>query len=206
MKAPDLLLPRQTARWVLVVALGLASLRLCAADSVPLREIVAKTKAVAHVRVTRITEELQDDKVRHVVTFALCGRNSGLGELKELEVHFTPPPKPETEEPAAPATEPIFDVGHRCVVLLTSRDTRWESLFRLKITEDGQFVEEGIGEDIGLKPNAEADAVVQLIAAKIVPPGQLKKDRPKPPPTARNQPWNLMRASPLRRVWPFFPR
>lgn len=189
----------------IVVALGCISLRLFAADPVMLKETLANTQAVAHVRVIKLVEELQDSTVQHIATLSLCGRSAGLGEFKELATHFSPSPPPSDKKEADPA-EPVFVIGSRCIALLTWRNNRWETLRRLKVTEEGIFDEEEIGQDIGLKPGTSADAVVQFIAAKIKKSGQNPKDRPKPPPTARNQPWNLMRASPLRRVWPFFPR
>ncbi|MFT3868614.1 MAG: hypothetical protein QM715_08950 [Nibricoccus sp.] len=156
----------------------------------------------------KLSEELQENAVQHVATLALCGRSAGLGELKELATHFFPPsvPQPDKNTKEVIPGEPIFVIGSRCIVLLIWKNNRWETLRRLKVTEEGMFDEEGIGQDIGLKPGISADNVVQLISAKIKNQGQPSKDRPKPPPTARNQPWNLMRASPLRRVWPFFPR
>lgn len=187
---------------VLAALAVLVSPGLAAAELVPLKDVVAKSHAVAYVRVIKVTEELHEEVVLHFATLSLCGRSSGLGDAKEFDAHFSPPPKPEGEN--APAPEPVFVVTQRCIVLLARQNNRWETVRRLCITEDGKFVEEGLGEDIGLKPGAEADAVVQLLATKIN--SSLQKNRPKPPPTARNQPWNLMRSSPLRRVWPFFPR
>lgn len=196
----------RTACRAAVVVLSCASLRLFAADPVPLQETLPKTQAVAHVRVIKLAEELQDNAVLHIATLSVCDRSAGLGELKELAVHFFPAPPPQSDKKETAPAEPIFVIGSRCIVLLTWKNNRWETLRRLKVTEEGFFNEEGIGEDIGVKPGTDADTVVQLIAAKIKKSGQSPKDRTKLPPTARNQPWNLMRASPLRRVWPFFPR
>lgn len=193
---------RVAAGCVLVALAVLVSPRLAAAELVPLKDIVAKSHAVAYVRVVKVTEELQKETVLHFATLTLCGRASGLDDAREFDAHYSPPAKPDGND--APPPEPVFVVAQRCIVLLARQNDRWHTVHRLCIAEDGKFFAEGVGEDIGLKPGIEADAVVQLLATKINP--SLKKTRPKPPPTARNQPWNLMRSSPLRRVWPFFPR
>ncbi len=192
------------ARWPLLLVLGCTSLRLLAAPPVPLQEILSRTQAVAHVRVTKLAEELKEETVHHHATLSICGLSSGLAPLREFEADIPPPAK--TSEKDQPPADPLFAVGDHCIVLLAWRQDHWETLHRLRLAEDGRFMEEEVGTDIGLAPDTSADSVVQLISARITRPAHIKKDRPKPPPTARNQPWNLMRASPLRRVWPFLPR
>jgi hypothetical protein len=177
---------------------------LLAAEPEPLQETLKQTQAVGYMRVTKLSEELRNNTVQQVVTFVLCGQSAGLGDLKELEITYNKPAK--AEKDVLEVSGPVFTVGSRCVLLLTVKEEHQEIVAWLKINDEGKFVTEGIGEDIGLKPNLKADAVVQLIASKIKKTDRASSNRPKPPPTARNQPWNLMRSSPLRRVWPFFPR
>lgn len=188
-------------RRVLLLGLFCLGLPSFGAVSVSLKEVLARAQAVAHVRVTKLTETLHDNDIQRLVTFSVCGQGFGLGETKEIEAHFNSPPKTESE--GAPTADPPFAIARQFVLVLARHDNTWEILHRLPLTEEGRFVESNLGEEVGLKPGLEASAVVQLLSAKIGSAEQ--RQRPKPPPTARNQPWNLMRSSPLRRVWPFLP-
>lgn len=192
-------MPSRSVQRILAAALCCFALQVRAEGPVPLQQTIGQSQAVAFMRVTRVSEELHGKTVRRTITFSLCGRSFGLGGLKEITVPIDAPEKPDTD-----TVNPPPPMGGRYVLLLALKDERWEMAARLTISEDGKLAEAGIGEDIGLKPGADADAVVRVIARLLPRPD--RASRPKQPPTARNQPWNLMRSSPLRRVWPFFPR
>ncbi|MFT3783333.1 MAG: hypothetical protein QM790_15085 [Nibricoccus sp.] len=170
------------------------------AESRPLTEAVGHAQAVAFVRVQKASQEVRNEKVHHVVTFEVCGRASGVPASAEVEVEFDRPAKPSEPIPE----ELKFAAGGRCILLLHREQNQWQVVDAVKTGEDGNVCADQPGEDIGLKDGMSAEAAVEIIAFKIK--RERLKDRPQPSPTARNQPWNLMRSSPLRRVWPFFPR
>jgi hypothetical protein len=178
----------------LVLALPTA---LFAGSSSYSKETIEQARAVAHVRVTKLAEELREEKLFQIVTFTLCGAESGLGNAKEVSVLFL---VSDTDRKAFENT-----IGERYVVLFAPKKGGWQAVGWFCLSNEGKLGEDEAGREAGLKPGTEADAVVQLLAVKLKKDSPVETARPKPP-TARNQPWNLMRASPLRRVWPFFPR
>lgn len=185
---------RRSAALCALAMLGL-SVRLFAAESGCTREALGRAQAVAHMRVTKLADELQENGVQHLATLTLCGAAGGLGETREVTVQLAADKDGHTDF--------SVPIGSRCVVLLAPRGGGWQLAGWLGLTDDGKFVDEQAGRSLDLKVGEDADAVVLVLEAKLKKAGHPAQERPKPPPTGRNQPWNLMRASPLRRVWPF---
>lgn len=200
---PPTALPRNL-RQVLLVVFSVLTLPLYAAEPAQTPNLIKLTEAVAFVRVTKVSEELHDKAIEHIVTLSLCGRASGLDEKTELDLPFELPTNKEATPPEK--TEPVFNVGQRYLVLLVQRDEEWVLLRKLAVSEEGKLTADETGLALELKAGTEANAAVQLITDKIKKENRPPRTRPPSAPTPRNQPWNLMRASPLRRVWPFFPR
>lgn len=200
---PPTALPRNLSLALLVV-LSVLTLPLYAAEPAPPPNFIKLTDAVAFMRVTKVSEELHDKVVEHSVTLSLCGRATGLDEQTELDLPFELPANKEATPPEK--TEPVFNVGQRYLVLLVRRDEEWVLLRKLAVSEEGKLTTDETGLALELKAGTEANVAVQLITDKIKKENRPPRTRPPSAPTPRNQPWNLMRASPLRRVWPFFPR
>jgi len=180
-----------------------ALLRAAAPGPASLSETIKITEAVAYVRVTHVTEELHENNIQRTATLTRCGRATGLAEQTQIEITWEIP----TRNEAKPENQrPKFITGERWVVLLTSRNGRWEVLRPLALSPEGKIIEEGLGAEIGFQPGIDADAAVQLIAAHLETTERRSTPRGTSPSlSGRNQPWKLMRTSPLRRVWPFFP-
>jgi len=182
-----------------------AFLQLRGAEPAPLAEVLKTAQAVAYVHVTHASEELHDNLIQRTATLTLCGRATGVGEQTQLEIIWTAPAKADEARPIDKT--PLFSVGDRCIVLLTNRSGHWETVGRLNVSPEGKFQDENVGTDIGLKAGIDANAAVQLIEARLKKEERHTAQRiAPPPPSARSQPWKLMRVSPLRQIWPFFPR
>ena len=195
----------RTPKHLLLVFLcsATALLRAAEPEPTPLSETIKITQAVAYVRVTHVTEELHEDHVQHTATLTLCGRAAGLAEETQIEITWN---LPATNETTPEGQHPKFATGERWIVLLASRNRHWEVLRPLTISPEGKISDERLGAEIGFQPGIDADAAVQLIAAHLESTERRSTPRPTSPSiSGRNQPWKLMRTSPLRRVWPFFP-
>jgi hypothetical protein len=196
----------RTTSYTIVALICMTTVQIWAADPAPtsLTEIVKTAQAVAYVRVTRASEALHDDQVQRTATLTVCGRSAGLEKQNQLEIFWDVSAKDDRAKPDR--TPPVFVVGNRCVVLLANRDGHWEAVHQLNVSPEGKLLEEGFGADLGLQSGIDADAAVQLIEKHLKNADRRSTQRVvPPPPSARNQPWKLMRASPLRRIWPFFP-
>lgn len=195
----------RTTRHIFAAMICCANVQLWAADQTPLTEVIKESQAVAYVRVTQAAEELHGDVIQHTATLVRCGRAAGLGEQTQIEISWDVPTK--AAEQKLENGTPSFSVGEQCIVLLTKQEERWRPILRLNISPEGKFLEKDLGADINLQPGTDADVAVQLIEPHLKKPERRTVQRATPaPPTARNQPWKMMRVSPLRRVWPFFPR
>ena len=195
---------RNLRQVLLLVVLSIFTLPLYAAEPAQPPNLIKLTDAVAFMRVIKVSEELHDKVVEHIVTLSLCGRATGLGELTELALPFEPPTNKDGTTPEKP--EPLFSVGQRYLVLLTAHDEHWQLLRKFPVSEEGKLMTDETWLAQELKVGTEANIAVQLITDKITKENHAPRARPPAVATPRNQPWNLMRASPLRRVWPFFPR
>jgi len=195
----------RTSKHLLLVLFCSATALLRAAEpaQTPLSETIKITQAVAYVRVTHVTEELRENQVQHTATLTLCGRAAGLAEETQIEIAWDLPSNNETK---LEGLHPKFSTGERWIVLLASRNGHWEVLRPLTISPEGKIADERLGAEIGFQPGIDADAAVQLIAAHLEKTDRRSATRATSPSlSGRNQPWKLMRTSPLRRVWPFFP-
>ena len=198
--------PMRTSFHLLVAILCLTSAQVRAAEPAPvtLTELLKATQAIASLRVTHTDEELRDDQVLRTATLTVCGRASGLGEQTQLEISWTDPAK--TNESKPDTNSPAVSVGKRCVVLLANRDGHWAALRKLNVSPEGKVADDNIITELGLTPGCDADAAVLALETQWKKTDRRSAQRiAPPPPSARNQPWKLMRASPLRRIWPFFP-
>ena len=196
----------RTTSYTIVALICMTTVQIWAADPAPtsLTEIVKTAQAVAYVRVTHAAEALRDDQVQRTATLTLCGRSAGLDKQTQLEIFWEVSTKNDQSKPDR--TSPVFVVGNRCVVLLANRDGHWEAAYQLNVSPEGKLLEEGIGAELGLQSGIDADTAVLLIEKHLKNTDRHSTQRVvPPPPSARNQPWKLMRASPLRRIWPFFP-
>ena len=105
--------------------LGL-SVRLFAAESGCTREALGRAQAVAHMRVTKLADELQENGVQHLATLTLCGAAGGLGETREVTVQLAADKDGHTDF--------SVPIGSRCVLhqdraaLHTSRALRIKRL------------------------------------------------------------------------------
>lgn len=183
---------------VLLAGALLLPASLWSAESFLPAKALGEAQGVANVRVTKAVDELREEGVLRFVTFSVVGKCHGLEERTEVVV---PLPTHEHRE----EQEAAFAVGRRWVVLLLNQKGRWEVIGWLAVTDENHLAEPSVGQELGLKAGLEADAAVELLAARLRKDEPAGTNRPKAAPSARNQPWNLMRASPLRRVWPFFP-
>ena len=162
-----------------------ALLRAAAPGPASLSETIKITEAVAYVRVTHVTEELHENNIQRTATLTRCGRATGLAEQTQIEITWEIP----TRNEAKPENQrPKFITGERWVVLLTSRNGRWEVLRPLALSPEGKIIEEGLGAEIGFQPGIDADAAVQLIAAhwKRQSAVQPRAVRPRPSPEEIN--------------------
>jgi hypothetical protein len=194
----------RTTRSILLALICMTTLQLWAAESAPppLSETLKTVQAVAFVRVTHATEELRDNRVLRTATFTLCGRETGLGDQTQFDIVWDLVPPSDGEKQTT--KPPLFSVGDRCVILLVNREGHWETVRHLGISVEGKLQEENVGTEIGLQAGLEANVVVQMIEVQLKNTARRSTQRIAPP-SARNQPWKLMRTSPLRRIWPFFP-
>lgn len=177
-----------------------AGLRSLAAGPVVPGEAFRRADAVASVRVTRVSEELQGEMAVLVVNLSVAGAASGLAERREITIRVAP-----GGEGAAQGGAAAWPLGGRFIILFAGRDARCEVVARLELSSEGRLADGADCAGLALAPGTDADAAVAAIAERLGKP-RCERDRPPVPPKARSQPWNLMRSSPLRRVWPFFPR
>lgn len=198
--APALHFPH-AARLLMLVVLCSTTLNLSALEDGGFSRALASADAVANVRVTRLGDELRGDTVVQVVRFTISGRESGLAGISAVDVALPPAPAPSQDAPE----QPVYAVGERYIVLLSGPDTRWSVAKSLHVADDGHVMAGATAAGLVIEPGADADAAVAAIAARLER-RRADRERRATPPSARNQPWNLMRSSPLRRVWPFLPR